>query len=360
MRRSALLVAIVLAGLLVAHLLRLHGVEREAPYLYGTSLILAIGLYGSTSQIDLDEARRDWRLLVLAVSVGVVAKALLIGGVLYLALRSPMALLLGVVVAQIDPLSVASILSDDRMSARARSILATWSSFDDAATTVLAVYASALVATTFGVGRAPAQGFGSTAGLVGFGLELALNLGVAGAVYLAWRLLRRRGESRWIGILASTLLAVVLSIAVWQFLMLTVAILGLFLRPRWLDRIVPPAVNVALAAAAALLGVLLLAGVDPVRGVILGMAAFASQLVVGYLLTRGLARRDRIHLAFAQQNGITAIILALRLEAQFPGVVAIVAPAILTTNLIHALANRAVDRLVDRRVPGEPGSGTGR
>lgn len=353
MRRSGLLVALVLAGLLAARLLRLHGIERAAPYLYGTGLMLAVGLYGSTYQIDLHEARRDWRLLVLAISVGVVVKALLIGGALYLAMRSPIALLLGVVVAQIDPLSVASILADRRMSSRARSILATWSSFDDAATTVLAVYASALAASALGLtGTGP--GSASAAGLGGLALQLALNLGLAGAVYGVWRLIGHLGRGRLPAILASALLALVLAVAVWQFLMLTVAAAGLFLRPRWLERGLPPAVNGALCAATLLLGALLGAGIDPVGGAVLGLAAFASQVVVGYLLTQGLPGRDRIHLAFAQQNGITAIILALRLETQFPGVVAVVAPAILTTNLTHALVNRLVDRHLDRAPSPEP------
>lgn len=73
------------------------------------------------------------------------------------------------------------------------------------------------------------------------------------------------------------------------------------------------------------------------------LAASASQIAVGYLLTGGLPAGDRIHLALAQQNGITAIVLALRLEAQFPGVAAMVAPAVLTTNLTHAVANRVLD-----------------
>jgi NhaP-type Na+/H+ or K+/H+ antiporter len=331
-------------GLLAGSLLRVRGVETAAPYLYATSLMLTVGLYGSTYRIDLAEARRDWGLLVLAISVGVVAKSLLIGGVVYLVVHSPLALLLGVVVAQIDPLSVASILADERMSTRARSILATWSSFDDAATAVLAVYASALAASAFGLGRPPAQEFHPTTGLVGYELDLALNLGVAGAVYMAWRLLRGPGQGRRADVLATALLAIVAAVAVWQFLVLTVAILGLFVRPGWLGRLLPAVVVSALGASAALLGVLLVAGIDPVRGIVLGLAAFGSQVVVGYALTHGLPQRDRVHLAFAQQNGITAIILALRLESQFPGVVAVVAPAILTANLTHAMANRLVDR----------------
>lgn len=45
----------------------------------------------------------------------------------------------------------------------------------------------------------------------------------------------------------------------------------------------------------------------------------------------------------AQQNGVTAVILALVFERSLDGFVAVVAPAIVTINVIHALADRAVD-----------------
>ncbi|NLT54698.1 MAG: hypothetical protein GXX79_09045 [Actinomycetales bacterium] len=61
------------------------GLDGSPGYLLGTSLLLAVGLYGSTYAIDLDEARRDRRLILLAVTLGVLVKAVLVGGVLALA-----------------------------------------------------------------------------------------------------------------------------------------------------------------------------------------------------------------------------------------------------------------------------------
>jgi hypothetical protein len=106
---------------------------------------------------------------------------------------------------------------------------------------------------------------------------------------------------------------------------------------------------------------LLIDGVQIWRGISLGIAAFAAQIVAAALLTIGMPRPDRWHLAFAQQNGITAIILALTLQIQFDGVVAVVAPAIITANLIHAAANRLVDRKLltgQKTVPTHGGGGT--
>jgi hypothetical protein len=333
------LVGLVLTGVLLGNLMDAPRLDDSAAYLYGTSLLLAVGLYGSTYPIDLSAARRDRRIILLAVTVGLLLKAALIGVVLALVTRDPLFLILGVAVAQIDPLSVAAILGSDRMSPRARTILASWASFDDPLSLVLVVYATAVATTTFGLGVPSRQGLHLGSGLLEVAAELAANLLLAAVAYALWRLLRHRAQ-RWVYVL----LAVVAAVAVWQFLMLGLALAGLFLRPAGLARIRPRLTGWALAASAVLLGALLVGGVELGRGAALGAAAFAAQIVAALLLTRRLPRADRIHLALAQQNGITAIILALRLEAQFAGVVAVIAPAILVTNAIYLVSNRLVDR----------------
>jgi NhaP-type Na+/H+ or K+/H+ antiporter len=346
--RLASLVGLVLAGFLVAVIAPIDGswidnVDGSSPYLYGTSLLLAVGLYGSTYGIDLPAARQDRRIILLAVTVGVVLKAVLIGGALALATRDPLFLLLGVAVAQIDPLSVAAIMGDERMSPRARTILAAWASFDDPLSLILAVYATAVATSTFGVGTPVAQGVHLGSGLVEVAADLAFNLLFAAVAYGLWRLVGARATQRpvtW----AYALLAVLFAVAVWQFLMLGLAIVGLFLRPAGLAPLVSRLIGWALGASAVLLGMLLIGGVELGRGALLGVAAFLAQIVAALLLTRGLPRADRIHLALAQQNGITAIILALRLEAQFSGVVAVIAPAILVTNATYLAANAVADR----------------
>jgi hypothetical protein len=200
-------------------------------------------------------------------------------------------------------------------------------------------------------------------GLLEVAVELAANLLLAAVAFGLWRLVSRdrglrdddreggrraaRIRSRW----AYALLAIVAALAVWQFLMLGLALAGLFLRPPALARVLPRLTGWALGASAVLLGMLLVDGVAPGRGALLGVAAFLAQIVAALLITRGLPRADRLHLALAQQNGITAIILALRLEAQFAGVVAVVAPAILITNSIHLAANALADRVGRGRRP---------
>jgi NhaP-type Na+/H+ or K+/H+ antiporter len=351
--RPLVLLPLLLAGLFLGKLFNVHGIENGPAYLYTTSLMLALGLYGSTYGIDVSGARRDSRLIIVAVSVGVVLKSLLIGGAVYVILRNPLDLLLGVVVAQIDPLSVASMVTNRRLSKRAYSILAAWSAFDDAATAVLAVYAALLLTKVTGVGSSAVQGIHPATGLAGWTIDVALNFAVAGIALLLWRSMRNHRRRELLGLL---LLVGVFALAVLQFLMLTAALVGLFLRPRLLARALPPMVGSALLVATVMLGTLLTAGVDLKTGVALGVATFAAQIVVGYGLTAGLPGRDRTHLALAQQNGLTAIILALRLQEQFGGVVAAVAPAIVVINLIYVVANWTLDAGMKTNVAADPSS----
>jgi NhaP-type Na+/H+ or K+/H+ antiporter len=311
-----------------------EAVSHSDLYRYGAYLLLAIGLYGATYGIDLHQAKKDRTIIVGAVTIGVIVKALLIGGVLALAWHNPLFLILGVAVAQIDPLSVAALMGDKRMSPRARNVLAAWSSFDDPFTVVLAIYAAAVAVNTFGLGNtAPAD----TNPLALYAIDLACNLGVAAVAWLVWRHLPRREWLQYLFLVLCTAVAVATG---W---MLAIALIGLFARPASLERLIGRITNAALYTAAVGLGFLLIDGVKILEGISLGVAAFLAQMAVAYLLTRGMSTADRWHLAAAQQNGITAIILALTLQIQFDNVVAVVAPAIITVNLIHAAANKLLD-----------------
>jgi NhaP-type Na+/H+ or K+/H+ antiporter len=340
MSRLASLLFLVLLGLAIGQLtgVDVAALDHSSGYLYGTAVLLGIGLYASTFAIQRRRAYEDRRVITLAVTVGVIVKAGLIGGILALAFRDPLFLILGPVVAQIDPLSVAAILGNRRMSPRARTVLAAWASFDDPLTVLLAVYAATIATDTFGLGELSRHGFHLATGVAQYAGDLGLNLLLAAVAWVLWRVTRRWPAASYL------LLLLVFAVAVWQFLMLGLAIVGLFLRPARLSSALPRLTQAALAAAAILLGTLLVGGVDPVAGVALGVAAFAAQGVVSVPLTRGMPRLDRIHLALAHQNGITAVILALRLESQFNGVVAIVAPGILVANLAYLLVNRRFDR----------------
>jgi len=343
----------ILGGLVLSWIFGITGVRDQQWYLIAVAILLAAGLYSSTYGISIKEARAHVGLIIRAVTIGVFLKALLIGTVLSLVLHSAVGFIFGIIVAQIDPLSTVALTSNNRMSPKAQTILRAWAAFDDPMTVILSLYAPAVIAATTGVTWQPIRGTMQETGVVGYLLETGINVAFAFGVFVLWRLLKRHSKSSnyvVMGLVALGMYAVLagaLSVAVYFFWMLGVALLGLFMRPpiqEFLDRVV----YWALGIAAILLGILVAGGMDIGKGLVLGIAAYSSQIVVGMLLTRSLGMRDRLHIAFAQQNGITAIILALLFEVYYPGTVAIVAPAILVINGVHMLANYLLDMVLAR------------
>lgn len=336
----------------------------SAAYPVLVSLLLAVGLYGSTSGIDLAEARGDLRTLLLAVTVGVLAKAALIVPVLWLAVGEPAYLILAVAVAQIDPLSVAALRSRSRMSERGKTVLSVWSSFDDPVTVLLTAYLAPVALSALDDGT-DASALPVTPDA--YALTMLGNVALVAVAALAWYALRpgrgaaagsgaavRSAVARggWRGVLRTAgcllVLAGVLAAATAYGLMLGVAVVGLFYRPPVLVPVLGRALTTAYYLALVALGLLLVDGVEPGPGIALGAAAFAAQMIVGWLIARKLDRYDRVSLALGQQNGVTAVVLALSLQPAFPRTVAIVAPAVVTVNVLHFVANELWGR---RRQP---------
>ncbi|MFI2717523.1 hypothetical protein ACH5AI_14390 [Streptomyces collinus] len=336
------------AGAVLGLLTHPQDLAHTPGYLYAAGLLLAIGLYGSTHDIDFADVRRSLKVVLVAVTVGVVVKASLIATVMVLAFDRPEYLVLGIAVAQIDPLSVAATQRSDRVSPRAKAILSVWAAFDDPMTVLLTVYFSAL-ALRYGAGPA---GDGSvvadTATVFG---DLLLNLVLFAAVAALWWAAtawsgqggpaRRPGTRPPADVVALVLVVALILFAAQDMMVLAVAMTGLLVRLGRFGAGLEPAVALAFLIASAVLGVVLASGQVLLReGLVLGASAFAAQLLVTLLISRLLVRPrltwpDLVHLGFGQQNGITAILLALALEPRFPGTVGVVGPAILTVNLLH-------------------------
>ncbi|MEU6572374.1 hypothetical protein [Streptomyces sp. NPDC046805] len=344
-------------GCLVGQWLTLDVRAHGGLYGWLSSGLLAVGLYGSAQGISRPHTRGDVYRIVVAITFGVVAKAAFIAGVLWLAFPDrPEYLVLAVAMAQIDPLSVSAMLESRAMSPRAKSLLAAWASFDDPVTTVLVVILGSMVLDDTPGVASGARDYATT--LLG---NLAL-LVVAAAV---WAVLRERGPAdeaplrdlrgprRVLRMLRYVALLALLAAATWQFLMLGLALSALFFRPAlgaWLGR----ATNAALVVATFLLGMLLAGGADLAVGALLGCATFLAQILVAAVVGLGFSRRDRVALCLSQQNGITAIILALLLEPRLPDAVAIVAPAILVVNVLHLTSTGLAARTRRGRTPKPP------
>lgn len=345
------LIVFILLGFIIARLGGISGLENTSWYMLVVASLLAIGLYASTYGIDLREARQHLKIIISAVTIGVVLKAAIIGVSLALLFGDPFFLILGITVAQIDPLSVAGLLKGNRMSVKAKTILASWASFDDPITVILSLYAPLLVMQITGIELGSVAGASDTVNSFAvYVRELGLNVLLAGGALAVWLTIRHYAKKSRAGLAAGmrtsayVLLAGVFSISVLHFMMLGIALVGLFLRPAKIAKSIDCVVVWALGGAAVLLGLLLLDGVNFWKGFALGVAAYFAQVIVGCMLTRGLPQKDRWHISFAQQNGITAIILALLFESVHPGTVAIVAPAVIVINSLHWIMNKLVDK----------------
>lgn len=343
--RSVAILATAVAGAVISSFLGLSSIYTSSAYSWVVTALLGFGLYAATTGIPLDLLRTQLRTVVLAVTVGVAAKAAFIFVVMFVFFREPQYVILAVAVAQIDPLSVTAMRSKSRMSDSANTLLTAWAAFDDPVTVLLTVYVTAFALSQ---GGDPAAGTVLGSGLGDFAIGLALNVVLIVVLFLAYRLVTSRGRnirSRAGIVVVAVALVAVAVFAVWLSLLLAFAFAGLFLRPpeHWrIDRMV----LVAVLLAAFAVGLLLAGGISLVPGIVLGAAAYLSQVVVGVALTVARTwRADRVRLALAQQNGLTAIVLALTLERSFVGTVAIIAPAILVVNVLHAVSNGIWDRL---------------
>lgn len=318
-------------GLAVAKASNTRDLEASPFYSTTIGVLLAVGLYGSVYQIGIGELRKDMPVILRVVTIGVALKALLVGSLLYAVTGETRFVVYGIAMAQIDPLSVASAMPATTMTVRAERILSAWAAFDDPVTTLLVVYAVAVIPLAQHAEHGLANAALSPDGYVG---EWGVNAGFALVALIVWRLARDRRRA------AVLCLLVLMGVAVSQFLMLGVALIGLFFRPG-LGQVLPSVVRISLWVSVFMLGMLLLDGINPI-GVLLGIAAFVAQVVVGWILTWGLEVRERVSLAFAQLNGITSIVLALLLEPIYPGTVSIVAPAVVSVNALYVVTNHFI------------------
>jgi NhaP-type Na+/H+ or K+/H+ antiporter len=345
--RLALALCIALLGLVASYLLKANHPDLRPDRLahsaaYGelTSALLTVGLFASAFGISRRELRRNARVVIVAVTLGVTAKAALTGGIMALAFGSIAYLMLGVAVAQIDPLSVAAMLRHSRMSERARSVLSAWASFDDPVTVLLVVYLAAF--TLPHVHQAGAL----TATSASYLAQAAANAALVAAAAAAWYAVGARRAWRSSAgqtIVQCTILVLLLAAAVRFDLLIGITVCGLFFRPA-IESVLSRAVDVAFYGATFLLGTLLLTATGVAAGLLLGVVAFGVQGLAGWAIGYRMTRADRVYLALGQQNGITAIILALALQPYIPSAVAIIAVAILVVNTLHITCNGIWDR----------------
>jgi hypothetical protein len=297
-------------------------------FLFVTYLLLAIGLYSSVYGIDIKELKEHGKLVLSAVTIGVIFKTFFIGGVFYLIFRSPLAFVFAVIVAQIDPLGTAQLMSSNKhLSKTGQTIIRAWSSFDDPMTVLISIY--------FVLPFLLEQGRSFFDYVIGFIFNLALALGV----YLLNKFVVKKD------IYKILLLVICLVLCAFYQFMLAIAIIALFLRPQKIfnktefEPILGRILTTAFLLSTLIFGAFAKDGINILWGAVVGILVVISQIVATYFITNKLNKKDRVNIAFAQYNGITSILLAVFFQGYFDGVVSVIISALVFINLIYYFNN---------------------
>lgn len=386
-----LTIAFAGVGWFVAVLTGIKDLENSSVYFNIINLLLAIGLYGSAYSINIDQfLKRDWSVILRAVTVGVLLKILFIITTTYLvsslvsryffADMCPksgclaLSIVIGPIVAQIDPLSVAALIQDNPLSKNTKDILSAWASFDDPVTVIASIYIASWIASN-NTGVVETSTFNILSVLLDFGKNFLFAFLFCiwqTILFFLWsKFVKDKSQSPLIFkvFIASNFLTsfITIILAARYRLMLGVAIIGLFAFPKFVpnfrflqksiisfpkfvpssrllnlsSRFIQTSVTISFYIATVMIGLLLVDGINIRFGILVALSAIAAQFFISFLVTVGYGYpcKDKIRLAFAQQNGLTAIVLALFFEPLLTGTVSVIAPAILLINLIYIIVN---------------------
>lgn len=330
MIQLVLFVAFTLVGALVGNLTHVNPIDEPLFPIFA-SFALVVGLYGSVVGIDLRAVAAHKWTAVIVITVAVPIQILASGAVMYLIYPFGVSFLLAVAMTQIDPLSVDTLLQDkDSMSPEAKGLLRIWASFDDPVT-VLFGFLLLLPAVA---------GVTASSAVPNPVIYVALNLFPALAVWLLKRY-TDLFEGRWLSLF--TLLAL-LTLAFFTQSYLLAAILGLLLRPipdRYFSRLISVLyytivfiVGMAMNSYADLLGT----GIR--LGALLAMVEFFIIQPFTTILVFNGTPNDILRIAFAQQNGLTTLLMGIAFQTLGVPVLHILLPAIVIINLFNLVVNK--------------------
>ncbi len=364
LRRLTALTCVAVLGISVASIFGWRGLEHSWLYMLIASSLLCVGLYFAVCGIDKDEAKEHWRVIAIAITLGVLLKYCIIAGCMLAITRDWRFAVLAMAVTQIDPLSVAAMSGKDRLNDRTRTVLNAWAATDDPMTTILTPVAMG-VAGYISHGQATTVKTSWQDMLVDL-LPLAAVLLLVGLT--AWRqksgftiassLRKAHGHEAT----KNTAVTMSLVIGAPTRLFSLPAWVGWAYRPAWTanEKLVGRILAATLYSATFLLGILLADSHNFSGGILLGVVTFCSQGAATWCVLGAAARfsgqpsvfslRDTCQLALGQQNGITAILLALVLEPTTQDAVATIALAIVTINVLNFTTNWAFDHFVSPRL----------
>jgi len=320
----------ILFGFLVGYFFDIPDIKNSSYITFISDFALAVGLYGSVYGIDVNTLKKNMEVVFLAITIGVILKIALIGGILWLYMDSPVAFLLAAIIAQIDPLSISALEKSKYLSKDGETILRAWSSFDDPITIIISLWLAMFI---YVHGDSDFNITISTAATTFY-----YNLFMAVVIYFLWRFLRPLNKI----VTCISLLIISFFLAIYFELFLGLAVIALFVRPPLYDKenII---IFITLLIVSLILGLLISNGINLIVGLILGILTIISQAVVSFFLTEKMSFNDKVKLSFAHQSGITAISLSLYFIQYDSLLIQSISVAIITINFGYIISNWIID-----------------
>ena len=299
--------------------------------------LLWLWLYAWVYWIDISEFKKHKKLVLSAISFWVILKSIIIWWLLYFFTHNPLSFIFWVIVAQIDPISVGYLLKwgkDKRLSCSGETVLRAWSAFDDPMTVLLSLYVFLPFTLQY------IQWGNLIFNFQEYFQQLWVNILFVWIIYCMYKIItQQKNTSHKIQIY---LLFFTITIGIYFQLMLSIAVIALFLRPN-IEYIIEYITSWAFYAASFLLWILLITNFNILWGIFIAIFCIFSQIISAFLLANKFSFQDRVYLGFGQQNGITSIILAVLIFQYFPSTVWYIAPAIIVINILHYILNRYAD-----------------
>lgn len=323
----------ILIGVAISYLFNINNIENSKYITSISDIALAIGLYGSVYGIDVESLKKNLNIVFSAISIGVILKISIIGGILWLYMQTPVAFLLAAIIAQIDPLSISALEKSKNLSKDGETILRAWSSFDDPITIIVSLWLASFVYINTSVSFSEIVSDAA--------ITFYYNIIMAVIVYFLWRFLRPLNKA----ITCFSLLFISFILTIYFELFLGFAIIALFVRPPLFDY-EETIIFVTLLIVSIILGMLLTNGINIIIGVIMGISTMLSQFIVAFFLTEKMTFHDKVKLSFAHQSGITAISLSLYFMQYDSSLIKSIAVAIVTINIGYIFANQIIDKLI--------------
>jgi NhaP-type Na+/H+ or K+/H+ antiporter len=295
-------------------------------------IILAVGLYGAVFGIDINEFKKNFKFIFNIVTIGVIFKVLFVGSIMYIFTNNPLSFLLATVIAQIDPVSVASLdNAKSKLSEKGKTILRAWAAFDDPITVVLAISISMIILS---IQNSPLDILYN---------ELR-NILFASIIYIIYIIKTEKNN-----FFLNLLLLISFIVSIYFELFLAIAIIGLFLRPKlfFLDKII----YILFLIVSFIIGILINNGVNILDGIILGILTIIAQTVTTFILGKTLIQYDKYRLSLAQQSGITAITLSLFLSIKHDNIISTIIVAIITINILYIILNLILEKFIMKNKP---------